>query len=494
MQPKSNRFAVLAALVPVVLLAGGCRRLLPPTAPQTSPFAGRTVRVACPDETTAELIDRHGANGWGQRQNAQVKVLRYAAGAEPPEADAWVIRPAELGRWASVGRLQPVPDTLLQDEAFGWGRLLPVYRDPLLCWGRTPYALPLVGDSPLCFYRADLLAPAESGGAAKKLPPATWEDLAELAEAFAGRRTDLAPLPPLPASPDDFDRLFYSIAASYARQAISRERQADRAAEAKLSDEETLSLHYDLETGRCRIDTAGFVEAVKLLQRLQRLRGPGTHPAPPELFGQGKAAFCLADATWVHRFQEGPVRDKFSICHVPGTRCYFSYQEGERREVPGGNWVPYLGTGGWLMVVPAKSADPEAAFALLADLSGTDTSRQIVYQPKWGGGAFRNEHLDNLASWSSFGLGATQSQLVESLNRTLRPLGLKNPAFRLRTPDQAEKLQALLEVVQPALLEGKDAEATMKEVARHWQQLDEKVDPKTRLADYRLNLGLTPKR
>src|SRR5262249_30206723 len=72
---------------------------------------------------------------------------------------------------------------------------------------------------------------------------------------------------------------------------------------------ETFSFHYDLDTGKPRIDTPGFVYALRLLQRLQRCR-PGGAGGPAEAFRDGKAVLCLTDAAWLPAFQKSAaVRD-----------------------------------------------------------------------------------------------------------------------------------------------------------------------------------------
>src|SRR5262249_27185901 len=82
---------------------------------------------------------------------------------------------------------------------------------------RTTYALPLLGESPLCFYRADLFqaeanqAAFQKGFARKLAPPETWEEYADIAQFFHGRKEAglTGPsLPPLPERDDDLDREF----------------------------------------------------------------------------------------------------------------------------------------------------------------------------------------------------------------------------------------------------------------------------------------------
>jgi multiple sugar transport system substrate-binding protein len=441
------------------------------------------LRVACPGDSSASLVRALG-NEWAQRQGVKLEVISYPPDGLPPEeADLWIITPPELGRWAAAGKLRPVPDSYLSpDGSYGWRGLLPIYRDPLLSWGRKPYALPLLGESPLCFYRTDLFRDLEKENPKKLAPPQTWEDLVEAAELSSRRQRDKPVLPPLPEGDDELDRLFYSVAASSARQAVRKDDPKPP------PDVEVFSFHYDLATGAARIDKPGFVHALKLLQRLQKVRKPGTHPEPAQAFADGDALFCLADASWIERFEKGKVRGKYGICPVPGGRVYFAYASGEPQLVSGVSRVPYLGSAGWLGVVPTKSSRHETAFALIAHLGGKEASRQVVLDPKWGG-AFRHDQLET-TGWYSFGLDRAETlNLVDALRQTLEHPSLKNPALRLRTPGEREHLRELIEELRPALLESRDAAATMAAVARRWDKLDETKDPKARRNEYLLNIG-----
>src|SRR5262249_24399772 len=157
--------------------------------------------------------------------------------------------------------------------------VLAVYREHLLLWEGAPCAAPLAGEAPVCLYRADLyeseahrkgyLAFQEGRAKGAKSvfelrPPASWEELALQAEYFrqhhpAGKRGPS--LPPLPADDRELDRLFYTVAAGYGRRAARLDEPAAR--------EELFTFHYDLDTGKSRIATPGFVAALRLLQRLQ---------------------------------------------------------------------------------------------------------------------------------------------------------------------------------------------------------------------------------
>src|SRR5262249_54955551 len=138
----------------------------------------------------------------------------------PPDADVWVIAPAELPRWAAADKLRPLPDPD-SPSAF-----LPLYRTRLLTWEGRPYGAPLLGDGPLCAYRADLYADADTRKASKArhapewASPAAWEEFADQAAFFAERRQRPS-LPPLPADDAGLDLTFHAVAAPLACRAVT---------------------------------------------------------------------------------------------------------------------------------------------------------------------------------------------------------------------------------------------------------------------------------
>jgi ABC-type glycerol-3-phosphate transport system substrate-binding protein len=495
---KRGGLSLLLGSVLLLTVAAGCGpRSVPP--PQ-KPFQAVTLTVACPGEPAATVVRRY-SQIWASRTGARIVVVPYDPATEPesgPPADLWVVSPARMPHWANAGKLWPVPETLTQGTTgYAWQNLLPLYRYKLCFWEQKVYALPLLGDVPICFYREDLFQDGGHRVAFRKrygrelVHPATWEHFAQLAEYFhnqprPGIDRPCPSLPPLPEHLDDLDPVFYSVAAPFAHRAI---REDDPSPPSAV---EVFSFHYDLESGAVRIDTPGFVRALRLLQRLQAFRPPRATPDPPSAFEKGEAVLCLASPAWIGRFQESsPVRDKFGICRVPGSEQVADYATGQERLVPGGNWVPYLGAGGWMMVVPRRNAEPEAAFSLAASLSDPKISQDIVIEPAWGGGVFRREHLESGIGWHQLGLDRQRAEnLVNTLRETILHPQVKNPVLRLRTPDERAHQQALDTELRAALLDGKDASQALHAAAQRWRQLDESKEKKTRLAEYRLSLSL----
>ena len=194
--------------------------------PPERPHQGIVLQVVCPGEPTATVLTRY-SRGWASRTGAEIRVKRaeMTPGMEPAaQADVWVIRSATLPFWVEAGQLQPVPNSIASmGRSPGWQDLLSIYKDRLLKWKGQMYALPLLGEAPLCFYRSDLLGEAQHRQAFRTqyhrelAPPTTWEEFADIAEYFYRHRLkgrSGPSLPPLPESVDDLDREFHTLAAS----------------------------------------------------------------------------------------------------------------------------------------------------------------------------------------------------------------------------------------------------------------------------------------
>jgi multiple sugar transport system substrate-binding protein len=464
---------------------------------RAKPYANVKLTVACSSDASAGVVARYGAL-WAAESGAQVEVVRYDPEAPSPRqlpGDVWIVPPARMPRFADAGALLEVPGAYTGPSSpYGWEGILRDYKNKLLAWDQKVYALPLLGDACLCFYRNDVLSdPRRQASFSSRFgrplgAPKTWEDLAAVAEFFATEAIGKpAPsLPSLPESDDDLDREFFAIAAPLARRAVG----SDEAKQPLPS--EMFSFHYDLETGDVRIDSPAFVEALTLLKRLQKCRPTGASVRPPEAFQKGQAALCLAAPSWIAHFEGDPqVKGKFDFDGLPGSGICFNYRSGERVNVPNGNVVPYLGAGGALGVVPRSCPIPEAAFELLAFLSDPQNGADIVIQPTWGGGVYRRDQLDSRLGWHAFGLEPAQtSRLVTSIREDAVHPRVASPVFRLRTPDEQEHRRILLEEIRATLLRNKEPRTALADAAKRWKELDARTDPKTRRTNYRLSLGL----
>jgi ABC-type glycerol-3-phosphate transport system substrate-binding protein len=469
----------------------GCGGGSEPTEPPP-PTYGR-VRVACPQALGKEVVKTYGRN-WEAQTKGTIEIVPYdPSQADPPDADLWIISPATMPRWAAAGKLRTLPESIPASNDYLWKSLLTLYREKLVVWDRKRYALPLLGESLLCCYRSDWLADPQHQKAFKErfkrqlAPPATWEEFADIAEYFAQAGHGPS-LPPQTADDDALEREFYTIAANYASRAVAEN-------EKDLNERALFSFQYDIATGEPRIATGGFLHALRLMKRLQPFRAPGGKGNPADTFADGNAVFCLVETPQLARFQEkSKVKDKFSVCRMPGADGYYDFVEPDKWVVHEGNRIPYLGGGGWLGVVPTGAEAHEAAFSLLTYLSDPAVSKQIVIDPRVGGGPTRQEHFDSSTPWATFGLDTERTTKVEdALRQMLEYPGLKNPAVRLRTPDEATHRKALEKELRAALQGDKEPEAALQDAAKSWAALDQQKGMAVHQKEYRISLGLLSK-
>jgi ABC-type glycerol-3-phosphate transport system substrate-binding protein len=492
----------------VAILAGfaGCSEA-PPPPPPSKPFPGVTIHVS-PSNVPAvrELVERHGRD-WADRTGARVETA--AAGAP---ADIRLFATADLGRLVTTGELSPLSLTPLKgSDAFEYAHLLQHETERNMDWGGKTYAVPLLGEAIVCVYRADLLDDPKHKAALdnqfKELfhhpmrtnGPATWQEVAVIAEYFASQTgwTGQASvpgrsLPPLPSAAKELERDFHLIAAPIVRRAVNMEKSAT------LSNTEktrlTFSYQFDAETGEPLIDRPGFVAALQLMQRLQACRAPGVSERPIDAFQSGKAVFAIATLADISRLQQADslVRDKFAVCRIPGSDSVYDGTAGKVIPFPGseGNAVPFHGHGGWMAGLAADSSQVAAATDLLLYLSSPRVSQEIVCETAWGGGPTRAGHLDSRVAWHNYGLSANRTlQLVAALDSYYRAT-LRNSAHALRIPDHEEHERAFARRVTQALQQNQPADAALKDVAQAWRDLAKGQDKSASLRDYRMSQGL----
>jgi ABC-type glycerol-3-phosphate transport system substrate-binding protein len=488
----------------IVLGLSGCSGVEtpPPRDPEPRPLAGVRLTVGCPDETVRALVVET-AGGWASRNGvSSFDTAMYDPDSQdPPRGDVWVLPLSQLPRWADAGQLLKLPSEMTRPGGnLSWQGCLPFYREQLLVWDGSPHAVPLLGDAPVCFYRKDLMAEqrhqdglfSRGGQTLRKPAEWDWEDYATAAEYFrdALKTPSLASLP---ESSRELDRLFYLVASSLSRRAVGVSAEARKGA----TDDDLFTFHFDLESGKPRIADAGFVEATRLLQRLQSCRPAGKQVREPwKEFQDGRAVLCLGDARMLGAFQTkgSPVYDKVGVCPVPGSRQLFTVPQ-ERRTVlqPGQiNRVPYIGAGAYVLVVPKQGTQHEIAMQLLAEIAGRGMSQQIVLEPHWGGGATRAEHLD--LSWDSWRLEPKATAALSDILRNTINAPILNPLVCMRTPREHEFRRALTARVRAVLLTGKNddrdaARRTMEAVEDDWLKLIAGKE-KEHVQHYRMSLGL----
>jgi multiple sugar transport system substrate-binding protein len=481
MQPECRRrIGGLIIILTAALGAGGCHGPHP-TAVQPSPrWPGVTVRVAASDGRARRLIDRLG-QAWANSVGAKLAVANPSG--DWPAADLVLIPAPDLPRWAAAGKATPLPQPGAADA------FMPIYRTRLLAWAGTPYALPVLGDGPVCVYRLDLYAdPANQQAYADKYrrplkPPETWDEFADQAEFFAARRARPS-LPPLPADDAGVCDALGAVAAPCAVPAVIT--SADRPDQGRSA--RPFSFQYDVDSGDPRLTTPGFVEALTLLKRMHPHRA--TTPTAAEAMRSDQMALGYISLTDLGELKAGEAR-RWGVFRTPGSRRVFG-PDGSGGPVAGPvNAVPFVGAGAVVGVVPTGATQAEAAFDMLDYLAGPTASTEVVHTPALGSGPFRDMHLDpqRELGWLNYDLDERQTALLRTYLRDVADPRVDNPALALRIPGRMGHNAALATAIRSALT-GADPAAVLKAAADEWRKLD--GDPTKARADFRRSVGLQP--
>lgn len=466
-----------AALLSALCAGCGPTAALGPAAPAPRPHENVALALSCPDEPFARAIAPM-VKAWEARTGARVALAR-APMAPDDATDLAVIPAGELGAWAEPGRLAPVPAALRSDPALQWRDFLPAYAERLVEWGGQTFAVPLTGDAAVLVYRRDRLAdPRVRDALAKRhpgraaAPPASWDELADLAAVLA--ELDGKPsLPPLPADPGRALDLFSRVAACADRRALS---DAELAA-AGSTDAEALAFQFAVGTGAPRVRAPGFKLAADLFARLHAAKAlPAGAPGPDDpaaALAEGRAALAVLSLEQVARLpkENGAVAARFAVAPLPGAGTFFDPRA--RRVVTGApNFVPHF-AGGRLGVVRARTAHAAAAFELLAELAGPARGAELVATPGLSAGPTRGAHLerDRLSLWLGYGFDAEGTRALQEALRGFVSPTVRNPTIGLRGPDRA----AVVAAAGAALRQcgtGTPADAALAEAERAWLAAD----------------------
>ena len=456
-----------------------------------------TLVISSPEGFPNDVIQMQGmvvAN----RLGTEIKIIKRNAGQLPeskePEVDIWIIKPEETGEFALTNMPAFASDSIQEPgDKINWSDFLPLYREKLLVWNRKIISLPLAGEATVCLYRDDLFNdPAHQNGFKAKYnsplkPPNTWSDYLKIAEYFSQSHfKDGKSLPGLCAGDEDFEKEFLSFCAGYTRQPVGPSEKVTPEIETAV-----FSFLYDFRTGKPLINNMGFVKSLEKFKLLQKFRATSPDNEPGENFIKGKSALAVADARIVYKAQSNAgLRDKFSVCPIPGADGYYAGSSTEFRPLPIGNKIPYLGSSSILGCVNSKSKSKELAFQFLTEFAGPEISERICIEPSIAS-YIRYSHLDKIRL-DSFGLDPQRTtNLREAIRANLSHIDIKNPALCSRLPGFQKRRTVLVEELKTYLNSpGGSAQETMDKVARRWLEIDKSWPQKEFLALVKQSVGL----
>ncbi len=437
---------------------------------------------------------------WGAKTGGTVEVQEFpfgdlfekirtgfVSGASP--FDIIIYASDWAGDIMGAGYVLEVPETV-QDQ-IGYGYLIPTYRDRILSWGGTVYAMPYDGDAHQVYYRRDVLTDPKwqsefmaMYGYDLPAPPNSWKEYYDVAEFFNGKEVD--------------GQTIYGAGTAFKRHAQSYWTFLGVAAAfAKAPDDP--AYFFDPDTMEPRINNPGFVKALELYTSLAKVGPPdvvnwdvgdirGNFPAGKLVLAidWGDVGPLAADVN------SSVVVGKWGSSLEPGTDMYWDSQKGvwvDAAATTGNlNVAPFHAFGGWVQSVAKTTKSPECAFDFAAFMGSQNMSQLLVTYPGSGVNPHFFSDLNNLEPWLKIGM--TEQEATEYLNAVRDIIGHPNAVIDLRITGAAEYFDALDTQLARAVVGEVSAQEALDEVAKQWNAITDRLGRDQQKTLFRQMLGL----
>jgi multiple sugar transport system substrate-binding protein len=468
--------------------AGGCGSQRDRAAETSGDQPGRQIELkllVVDDPAMAEAIERLRAE-WKAQSGATLVIESVSRedfrSAQSPTAgrDAVIYPEEQLGKLAEANAIVPLPSEYADSRELAWSDTFELVQVAEVRWNQAPWAVSFGSALLTCYYRADLFEKLH------KRPPQTWSDYHELAGFFA-ERGNLSGV----ELPDDWAGAIEPLARPWAGRVLL----ARAAGYAKHRDH--FSTLFKIDTMEPLIAGAPFVRALEELVADAKFgAADGARLDPIETgrrFLEGKAALALAvpghaHAQSTHR-GDRPVAVGF--VELPGSPKVYNIASAawENRKSDESLRIPLLGFSGRLGSIAAQSAEPAAAFQLLAWLSGREWGTTVGSASR-ATSLYRRSQLAAPQAWVDPQLDAARARQFAGVQRD----ALSRQAFLHvpRLPGEEKYLAALDTAVAQALAREKPPAEALAEAAETWRKITAERGLESQRAAYRKSLGLEP--
>lgn len=401
----------------------------------------------------------------------------------------FLFAPAWLPDFVSPGYLEDLRPYIDNDEAIAWDDIALFYRDFVVSYAGSVYAIPVDGDFHIAYYRTDVF---EEAGLE---PPRTWDEWLEAAAALNG--TDMN---------GDGEGDFGSC--------IAKQRGGQgfwwihTIAGPYLQTQGTQQgIFFDTEDFTPLIDNAGFIRALEIYKETTAY-GP-----PNELnweLGDMRSAFlsgrCALALDWGDigplsiDESQSTVSEVTGAIITPGTREVVDWATGELvacdantcpHAIDGVNFAPFASFGGWAGGVSAEASQEEkdVAYAFFSYIAQPDQANVDVTIGATGYNPYRLSQFESIDLWVEAGFSEVAAQ--NYLGAIENSLNSPNMILDLRVPNAQRYQQLVLDEVVARFLAGElTAKEAAEEVTIRWEEITDELGRDDQLSAYRGSLGL----
>jgi len=456
-------------------------------------YTGVTLTVSTQNGPFIASALQTAAKSWEEKTCGKINLVEFpfselypkfltAMTQESGDFDVIGYIPAWLPDFATY--LSEMPAAMQSGEA--WEDIHPVYRERLMMWDGAIKSATMDGDMHMLNYRADLFEDADNkkGFEAKYgyplAAPVTWDQYYDIAEFF--NQPDAG----LNGTAEAYRRggqqfwYFFSHAASYTN-----------------NPNNPGSMFFDPETMDAQINNPGWLKALEDYKRGLDFNPPGalnngSGDVRP-LYAGGKVAMNI---DWADSGVLGGNPDESTIvgnvrtAMLPGSKQIWNHVSNQWDKFDEPVASPFLAFGGWQLAVPASSANTEAAWSFVAEVTSPEVSGKAIVTANTGVNPYRLSHYDNIENWSSI-FSEVEAQSYLSAQRA--SLDAPNVALDLRLPGFFSYTEVLEIELSRALAGQVEPQEALDTIAAEWDKLTDEFGRENQLAAYRASMGLPTK-
>jgi len=423
---------------------------------------------------------------WGDLFEKTITALSTGSGAY----DMLVFPAPWSGDYMAPGYLEPIPQEIL--DKVDMDDVIPLYRERIIAWGDTIYALPYDGDSHMLYYRKDLVdggeyaAEFEAEYGYPLAEPVSWSQYYDIAEFFNGKEVETAGMTaPIYGVMEAQKRntqafyVYFSHAAGYG----------------KIPGNPCFFFSCDDMTPQ--VNNPGWVKALEDFMLSTKL-------GPPEqinwdvadtrnFFPTGLSVFNIdwGDVGTMSIDENlSLIKGQVGFAPLPGGDQYWDYEKGEWVTPESGvNTAPFIAFGGWVIGVAADSDVKEAALDFAAFMARPELVKVLAVTGGTGINPARYSQFEALDLWIEAGFDEESAR--DYLDAILTGIAHPNAVLDLRITGTAEYQQTLDVEITRAIAGEISAQEALDNAAAAWNEITDRLGRENQLAQYRSSVGWT---
>jgi multiple sugar transport system substrate-binding protein len=475
----------------------GCQESKSP-APPKRPFQGAKLVAAVMGDQGILTGIQSQRGEWAASTGGELS-FKAAPPADPKSVegvDVLIFQGDRLGDLVDAGVLLALPEDVLKPpapqeggdasvepppDAFALKEIAPAYRDQVTKYGEDRVALPIGGTALVLAFQRAAFDREENKAAAKAAgitleAPKTWAEFDALAKFFHGRDWD------------GDGKADSGVALAWAGDPEGVGNSTFLARAASLGQHrDQYSFLFDSDRMNPRIASPPFVEALGALVDLTKLGPPAAAKFDAEAaraaFRSGKVALLIDRAERAATWSEG--QRPVGVAPLPGSDRVYNPDRKIWETPTTPNRPAYLPKGGgWLVGVVASTAHRDAAIDLAKYLAGPDVTNRLRSDRAFPMLATRSPQLAQGLGDPRSSPGVEARGWSDAVGRTVNAVRV---VVGLRVPE-TEGYLADLTKGRLAALDGKPAEAALKDVAAAWDARIQALGRKRQTEHYRRSL------